>query len=79
MGYAARATYWSAVDLHKAVMTSMCEALNTPMREPHPEEATALASKADLLLSGVAVDEYAKVVVENDASKVYEGSPWAAD
>ena len=78
MGFAAQATYWSAVNLHKAVMTSICEALNRPMREPHPEEATALAAKADLPATGVAVDEYARVVVENDAGKVYEGSPWPA-
>ena len=31
-GFAAQATYWSAVDLHKAAMTSMCEALNRPIR-----------------------------------------------
>ena len=45
---AVQATYWSAVDLHKAVMTSICEALNR--REPHPEVATALAAKTDLVL-----------------------------
>ena len=39
MGFAAQATYWSAVDLHKAVMTSICEALN------RPQETTALAAK----------------------------------
>ena len=55
MGFAAQATLWSAVDLHKAVMTNVCEALNKPKREPHPEVATALAAKTDLLLSGVAV------------------------
>ena len=31
MGFAAQAPYWSAVDLHKAVMTSICEALNRPL------------------------------------------------
>ena len=25
------------------------------------------------------IDEYARVMVENDASKLYEASPWAAD
>ena len=69
MGYAAQATYWSAVDLHKAVMTNICEALNRPIREPRHEEATAL----------VAVDEYGRVMIENEASKLHEASPWAAD
>ena len=27
IGFAAQATFWSAVDLHKAVMTTICEAL----------------------------------------------------
>ena len=40
MGFAAQATYWSAVNLHKAVMTSIFELLNRPTREPHPEVAT---------------------------------------
>ena len=42
--------------------------LNRPLQESHLEETTALAA-----------DEYARVMVENDASKVYEASPWAAD
>ena len=79
MGYAAQGTYWSAVDLHKAVMSNICIALRRPLRETHPEEATALAAKADLLATGVAVDEYAKVMIENDASKLYEASPRATD
>ena len=79
MGFAAQATYWSAVDLHKAVMPRICEALNRPIREPHPDVENALAAKVDLLLSGVAVDEHARVAVENEASKVYEASPWALD
>ena len=79
MGFAAQATYWSAVDLHKAVMTSICEALTRPLRGAHPVETPALAAKADLLVAGVAVDEYSRVMVENDASKVCEASPWAAD
>ena len=69
MGFAAQATYWSAVDLHKAVMTSICEALDRPLQGAHPEETTALAAKADLLMAGVAVDDYAKVMVQNDADK----------
>ena len=74
-----QATCWSAVDLHKAVMTGICEALNRPIRELHPEVATALAAKTDLLLSGVAVDENARVTIENEASKLCEGKLWAAD
>ena len=79
MGFAAQATYWSAVDLHTAVMSNICTALNRPLRKPHPEEAIALAAKAGLLVAGVAVDEYGRVMVENEASKLYEASPWAAD
>ena len=79
MGFAAQATYWSAVDLNGAVMTNICEALNRPIREVHPGAAAALAAKADLLLSGVAVDEHARVTIESEASKLYEASPSAAD
>ena len=79
MGYAAQATYWSAVDLHKAVMSNICVALRRPLREPHPEEATALAAKADPPATGVSVDQYARVMIENEASKLYEASSWAAD
>ena len=53
MGFAAQATCWSAVDLHKAVMPSICEALDRPLEGVHPEETTALASKADMLLAGL--------------------------
>ena len=49
MGFAAQATYWSAVNLHKAVMTTICGALGRPLQGAHPEEVTALAAKADLL------------------------------
>ena len=59
MGFTAQASYWSAVDLHRAVMPRICEALNRPIREPHPDVANALAAKVDLLLSGLAVDEHA--------------------
>ena len=79
MGFTSQATYWSAMDLHKAVMPRICEALNRPIREPHPDVANALAAKADLHLSGGAVDEYARVAVENEAAKVYEAGPWALD
>ena len=79
MGFAAQATSWSAVDLHKAVMTSICEALDRPIREVHPEVAAALTAKTDLLLSGVNVDEFARVAIENEASELCEASPWAAD
>ena len=58
---------------NKAVLT------NRPTREMHPEIAAALSAKTDLLLSGVAVDEHAKVTIENEAGKLYEASPWAAD
>ena len=53
MGCAAQAAYWSAVDLHKAVMSNICDALGRPLREPHLEEGTALATKADLLAAEV--------------------------
>ena len=79
MGFAAQATLWSAVDLHKAVMTNVCEALNRPKRELHSEVATALAAKTDLLLSEVAVDEHVRETIENEASKLCEASPWAED
>ena len=78
-GFAAQATYRSAVDLHKAVMTSICDALDRPLRCAHREETTALSAKADLLMAGVAVYDYARVMVENDASIVCEASPWAGD
>ena len=78
MGFAAQATYWSAVALHKAVMTNICEALNRLIREPQLEVASALAAKTDLL-SSVAVDEHARVAIENEASKLYVASPWAVD
>ena len=67
-----------AVDLHKAVMSNICVALRRPLREPHPEKATALAAEADLLATGVA-DEYARVMIEYEASKLYEANPWEAD
>ena len=57
IGLAAEATYWSAVDLHKADMTSFCEALDRQLRGAHPEDTTALAAKEDLLVAGVAVDD----------------------
>ena len=79
MGFAAQATYWSAVDLHKAVMTTICGTVGRPLQGAHLEEVTALAAKADLLAAGVAVDDYAKVMVEHEASLVYEASPWAVD
>ena len=49
------------------------------MREMHPEIAAALSAKTDLLLSRLAVDEHAKVTIENEAGKLYEASPWVAD
>ena len=41
--------------------------------------AAALAAKTDLLSSGVAVDEHARVAIENEASNLYEASPWAEE
>ena len=79
MGYAAQATCWSAFDLQRAVMSDICVALNRPLREPHLEVATALIAKTDLLLSGFPVEEHARVTIENEASKLSEASPWAAD
>ena len=38
-----------------------------------------MAAKTDLLLSGGAVDEHARVTIDNEASKLYEASPWEAD
>ena len=73
MRVAAQATYWSAV------VPNVCGALNRPLWEGQLEATTALAAKADLLTAGVAVDEYARVLFENDASKVHDTSPWAAD
>ena len=52
---------------------------NRPIREMHPEIAAALSAKTDLLLSRLAVDEHAKVTIENEAGKLYEASPWVAD
>ena len=79
MGFAAQATFWSAVDLHRTVLPRICEALNRPIRESHLDVANAMAAKVDLLLSGVAVDTHATVAVENEASKLYDSSPWVAD
>ena len=45
MGFAAQATFWSAVDLHTAVVTGICEALNRPFQAAHPEEATGSTAK----------------------------------
>ena len=60
-------------------MTNICEALNRPIRESHPEVAGTLAANTDLLLSGAAVDEHARVTMESEASTLCEASPWAAD
>ena len=53
IGFAVQATYWSAVHLHTAVMTTVCEALDRPLQGAHPEEMTALAAEAVLLMPGV--------------------------
>ena len=60
-------------------MPRICEALNRPIREPHPDVANAMAAKVELLLSGVAVDTHATVAVENEDSQLYDTSPWVAD
>ena len=65
--------------MHKAAMPRICEALNRPIREAHLDVAYALAAKTDLLLSGVAVDEYAKFMIDTESNKLYEASPWVFD
>ena len=40
LGFAAQATCWSAVDLHWAVMPSICHVLHRPFRKLHPEVVT---------------------------------------
>ena len=60
-------------------MTTICGALGRPLQGANPEEVTTLAAKADLLTAEVAVDDYANVMVEHEASLVYEASPWAVD
>ena len=69
MDFAVQATYWSAVDLHKAVMSNICVALNRPLREPHPEGATALAA---MQATEVAVDEHARVMIDQ---QILRGKP----
>ena len=75
VGFVAQGTYWSAVDLQKAVMMSICQALNRPLREAHPEETTALAAKTDLLKTGVAVDVDVRVTVEKRCQQSVRGKP----
>ena len=70
LGFAAQASYWWAVGLHKAIMPNICGALHRPHLERHPEETFALAAKADLLTVGVAVDDHAMVRFECDARQV---------
>ena len=79
LGFAAQATYWSAVELHKAIMSNMCSSLHSQHSERHLEETLALAAKTALLTNGVAVDDHAVVQLECDARKVLESSPCAGD
>ena len=68
MGFLAHATYQSAVDLHKAVMTSCLRgAEQTGTRDARPEEVTAvLAAKIDLLFSaGSLLTNTPRVMVEH--------------
>ena len=37
LGFTAQATFWSAVDLHLAVMPRMCDALGRPIVGDHPD------------------------------------------
>ena len=68
LGFAAQATYWSAVDMHRAIMPNICSALHKPIH-----------AKTDLLTAGVAVDDHVTVQFESEARKAYEKSPWALD
>ena len=70
LGFAAQATYWSAVELHLAIMPNMCCALHRQRSERHLEETHALAAKTALRTAGVAVDDHAGVQLECDARKV---------
>ena len=70
LGFAAQATYWSAVELHMAIMPNMCCALHRQHSERHLEETLALAAKTASLTAGVAVDDHAGVQLECDARKV---------
>ena len=79
LGFAAQATYWSAVELHMAIMPNMCCALHRQHSERHLEETLALAAKTALPTAGVAVDDHAVVQLECDARKVLESSPCAGD
>ena len=75
--HTAQAAYWSAIHLHMAVKPRICEGLARPLLREHLEVAVALAVKADLLASGVAIDDHPVVQFEHDARGMYEASPWA--
>ena len=77
---------WALLPKRRTGRQSICTGLlchgfarRSTGRYAHPDVANALAAKVDLLLSGVSVDEHARVAVENEASKLYEASPWAFD
>ena len=59
---------------------TICVALNRPLRGAASwRRQQFVAAKADLLLAGVAFDDYAKATAEHEACLVCEASPWAAD
>ena len=62
LGFAAQATCWFAIDLHKAVMPNICGALRRLLLERHLEETFAQGAEADLLTAGVAVDDYLRIL-----------------
>ena len=51
LGFSAQSTYWSAIDLHTAVMPNVCGALNRPHSEKHPVESLAFTVPGRLLSS----------------------------
>ena len=78
-GFAAQATHWSAVDLHRAVMTTVCEALGRPLQGAHLEEVTTGGSKG-----GPCSRQGSPLMItprswSSTKPAQFEASPWAAD
>ena len=61
MGFAAQATFWSAVDLLSAVMPRVCEALGRPIFGLH----------LDVAMAQVVIGQRAGVQMEHGASTTY--------